>query len=501
MSAARLVASSLLLAGLVAGCGRGTASVEPGRLPSSPSAAPAAEARPTPAADDVRDDPAASASVTQTTPAAANAGEATAPAAEPVFRPDDDRPRHDDAALGRLGVRRLESRRLVLYTDIAPELAEGLPPLVDALYDDWVAYFGALPPARDGSEFQVTGYLMADADRFAAAGLLPEDLPRFDHGRHRGRRFWMRDQEYDYFRRHLLLHEATHCFMTLLPGSDGPVWYMEGMAEHFGTHRLGEGGPRFRVLPTSPEEFAGMGRITLVRQEAAAGRFLTLDDLFALRPEEFLETTDYAWSWAACHFFDRHPRYRDRFRALGDPRLRREFAEEFRRRFGPDAAELAVEWAAFAHTLRYGYDLERAAIEFRPGEPLSEAGATTAVAADRGWQSSGVRVEAGGRYAIAAEGRFTLADEPKPWVSDAGGISFDYFDGRPLGRLLAAVLADDPSDASDPAGGLLRPLDVGRGATLAAPAAGTLYFRVNDRWDRLGDNRGSLDVTIRPAGE
>ena len=34
-----------------------------------------------------------------------------------------------------------------------------------------------------------------------------------------------------------------------------------------------------------------------------------------------------------------------------------------------------------------------------------------------------------------------------------------------------------------------------------APSDGTLYFRVNDRWDRLADNRGELTVTVRPAAD
>lgn len=416
---------------------------------------------------------------------------------QPVYRPDDERPRHDDAALERVGIHRVASKRLVLYTDRPADEAAALPPLVDALHDELVRYFGPLPPARDRSEFQITGYLMADEARFREAGLVPDDLPPFLHGRHRGRRFWMRDQPYDYYRRHLLLHEATHCVMTLLPGSIGPDWYMEGMAELFGTHRLDEDGIVFRVMPASPEEVAGSGRITLVRQEVAAGRFRSLDEVFTLRPGEFLENEAYAWSWAVCFFLDTHPATRDRFRALGDPRLRRDLTQELRRLFQNDLDELAVEWAAFAQTLRYGYDLERAAIVFRPAEPLPNAGATIAVEAARGWQSSGLRVTAGTRYTIRAEGQFTLANEPKPWVSDAGGISFDYFDERPIGRLLAAVQTADSATAPDAAGGLLTPLEIGREATLETTHDGTLFLRLNDHWDRLKDNAGHVQVQVR----
>lgn len=418
-----------------------------------------------------------------------------------VYRPDDDRPAHDDVALERAGIHRFESRRLVLYTDLAADRATALPQLVDALYDELVHYFGELPPARDGSEFQVTGYLMIDGDRFRSAGLLPDDLPPFHHGRHRGRRFWMRDQEYDYYRRHLLLHEATHCFMTLLPGSVGPDWYMEGMAELFGTHELQEDAVRFRVMPISPEATAGSGRITLVRQDVAADGFKTLNDVFALKPGEFLENNAYAWSWAACYFLDTHPRYRDRFRELGHPSLRRRLMAEYHRLFNAESAEIETEWAVFAQTLRYGYELEAAAIAFREGVPLSVSGATIEIEASRGWQSSGIRVKSGRRYQVTADGRFALAEHPKPWISDAGGISFDYFDDRPIGRLLAAVVVDDRSITLNQSGQLLSPIDVGKDAAIVAPADGTLYFRINDHWNRLTDNRGELRVTIQPVAD
>lgn len=480
-----------IVAGLAAGCG---SEAPTGKRPATETAQPrevvelAKAARPEPPAE-VAAAPAAGGP----TRSGSSAGQ--------VFRPDDDRPRHDDAALERVGIRRYASKRLVLYSDLPVGQVDRLPALVDAVYDEWVAYFGALPPARDGSEYQITGYLIGDLERFRSAGLVPEDVT-FAHGVHRGRRFWMREQEHDYYRAHLLLHEATHCFMTALPGSAaGPVWYMEGMAERFGTHRTGaDGRAAFRIMPASPEETAGFGRITMVREEVAAGKFKALGEVFAIRPAEFNGTAPYAWSWAACAFLDSHPRYRDRFRELGDPRLRRRFAEEFRIRFEDDRDALDVEWALFAHTLRYDYAAGHAAVEVRPGVELP-AGTerSAAIAADRGWQSSGTRVDAGKSYVVAAEGRFTLASEPKPWVSEAGGITFDYFDGRPLGRLLAAVLADGPRDEIDDAGGLLSPIDVGRQAEFVAPGDGTLYFRINDGWDRLADNAGEVRVTVRPA--
>ena len=437
---------------------------------------------------------------------------AESPPLQPVLRPADHRPRHDAAALAALGIGRLESRRLVLYSDVPTTELADIPPLVDAAYQAWTAYFGEQPPARDGSEFQMTGYLMGERSRFEAAGLVPDDLPAFLHGRHSGLQFWMNEQPLAGYRRHLALHEATHCFMTVLPGGGGPPWYMEGMAELFGTHRLEAGGPvsaEFRVLPDSPQELAGWGRISLVRAEVEAGRFLPLDAVFALPARAFLQNEAYAWSWAACYFFDAHPRLRDRFRELADVRLRRRLPEELAARFAADRRDINDEWALFIHGLRYGYDLERAAIVFAEPQPLTAEGRSGPVAADRGWQSGGVVLEAGRRYAITASGSVTLADTPQPWSSLPRGISFDYFDGYPLGRLLATVRASEPvrddesvrhnaAGAIDAASGWLSPIDLGTARVLTAPVSGVLYFRVNDAWDRLADNTGAYSVRVTP---
>ena len=66
------------------------------------------------------------------------------------------------------------------------------------------------------------------------------------------------------------------------------------------------------------------------------------------------------------------------------------------------------------------------------------------IAADRGWQSSGVWLEAGKTYHVAASGRYQIAvekngDGEKAWSCEPGGVTIEYHDGRPLGELLGAV--------------------------------------------------------------
>lgn len=463
-----------------------TAGCSPTAAPSPPSTTPA------PPAVSVAKPPPSKTVVAQAKPPPQPA------APQIVYRPDDQRAKHDDDKLAALGIHRYESKRLVLYTDIPEDQAKPLPDLIDAAYDALSDYFGRLPPARDGREFQMTGYLLRNEQRFREADLIPDDLPTFEHGRHRRNEFWMRDQEFDYYRRHLLIHEATHCVMTYLPDTRAPVWYLEGMAELFGTHRLlPDGTFEWGVMPDTPENFAGMGRITLIRQDYAKDGALNINQVMALRPEAYLEPSPYAWSWALCHFLARHPRYRDRFREMGQYLQGSQFAPALQERFEADVRNLETEWALFTVNLQYGYDFDRSVIEFHAGDPLTdgEPQREVRVRADRGWQSSRVLLEAGQDYEVSATGQFTLAQQPKPWISEPQGVSIRYFDGSPLGELQGCLRREDGT-AGEPET-MLKVLSIGRGQRLIAPVTGTLYLRLNDSWSELADNTGEVRVSIR----
>lgn len=414
-----------------------------------------------------------------------------------VYRPDDLRPVHDEPRLAAAGVRIFESKRLKLYTDIDAETARPLPPLIDQLYLAWEDYFGPLPPDRAGTDFQMSGFLIRDEALFRELGLLPENV-YFNHGRHQRNEFWLRDQKSDYYRRHLLFHEATHSFMTIMPDALGPVWYMEGMAEYFGTHTLNRQGQAvFRVMPTTEIDFAGFARITTIREDVAAGRFRTIEDIFAFRPAEFLTVNHYAWSWALCIFLDQTPRYHERFQKLGRHWQGTEFARLFHEWFESDRRDLDTEWTLFTHGLQYGYDVTPAAINFQPGIELTDE-RKVQIEAGRGWQSSGVRVEKGQAYQVIATGQFTLADHPKPWVSESQGISFRYFDGRPIGTLIGCLrIEEGPAGSANES--MLSNFVIGRDHQFTAPVTGTLYLRLNDAWNSLHDNRGQVSVSIQAA--
>jgi hypothetical protein len=419
---------------------------------------------------------------------------------EPVFRPDDARPRHDDVRAEESGIARYESTHLLLYTDIDPQVARTLPPLMDQAYDALEAYFGPLPPDRRGAEYQMTGYIMADVERFRAAGMLPQAaLDLLVHGIHRGSEFWMNNQEYDYYLRHLMIHEGTHCFMTVLNGPRPPAWYMEGMAEYIGTHRIdADGHAVFGVMPDEPVHFVGFGRVEMLREEVAAGRLRGAAGVLALVGNDFMKSRrePYAWSWAFCKFLDAHPRYQARFRALRGQLLDPGFSHRVEEQFAPDFDVLAAEWELFVRNLEYGFDIARAAVDFRRGAPLPAGGAATApVHANAGWQSTGVLLDAGVTYALTAAGEISLAREPRPWISQPQGVSIRYADGLPLGRVVAAIQSESPPGPNG-AGALWYTIDVGRATELTPADSGTLYLRVNDAWSELADNEGAYTIEV-----
>jgi hypothetical protein len=124
------------------------------------------------------------------------------------------------------------------------------------------------------------------------------------------------------------------------------------------------------------------------------------------------------------------------------------------------------------------------------------------VAADHGWQSSGVKLEAGKSYDLWATGRYQIAadqgGEMKPWFSEPGGVTIDYHDGRPLGILLGAIdYRDKPVAGASPT--FANPVAIGLRTTLKPTVSGTLFLRVNDLASKLEDNRGTVTVNIGAA--
>ena len=398
----------------------------------------------------------------------------------------------DDAQIADQGIRKLAGKHLILYTDVPASAAiDALPSLFDEAVPQWCAYFG-IDPER-AAHWQVRGSVMTDRPPFEKAGLLPVEIPDFKSGFALNGELWLFDQTSEYYRRHLLLHEGTHAFMTEFLGVGGPPWYVEGLAELLATHAIDEGKLKLNHFPRSRDEVPGLGRIGIVQEGFASRQAMLLPRILLYDSRAHLQLEPYGWCWAAAAFLDGHPRYQKRFRqliGLGDAP---DFNQQFLQRFADDWSELNEEWQLFVATLEHNHSLARTAVDFTPGEPLKSDRAAVTIAADRGWQNTGLRLEAGVTYELGATGRYEVAQSPRPWICEPGGVTLRYYQGRPLGILLAAIRPDTPEQGVSP---LLKPATIGTQATLTPPASGTLFLRINDSAGELDDNAGQLKVTV-----
>ncbi|MDP6443929.1 MAG: hypothetical protein QF805_09080 [Pirellulaceae bacterium] len=406
------------------------------------------------------------------------------------------RPPIEDERAKAAGIRRLDGKHIVVYTDLPAKAAvDELPRAFDLAVPQWCRYFGV--DVDSAKDWKVTGYVMDNRQRFRATGLLPDDLPPFLHGFQRSFELWVYEQPSDYYRRHLLLHEGVHAFMRWRLGGAGPPWYMEGMAEFLGTHRWQGGKLQVGYVPRSREESDHWGRVRIIKDDVDESGPLNLAHVIQYGPQAHLQVEPYAWSWAACLFLDQHPTYQAAFRST-QKRLQegdRSFNRYFLKGIEKHAARLDAEWQVFASEVEYGHDVARCAIEVVESKPFSTK-ASTRISAVRGWQSAGLRLPPG-RYSVRASGRFQIADDGRPWMSEADGVTIRYYRGRPLGQLLAAVAnLDEPARTPTR---LLTPVAIGGNGEIAVKTTGDLYLRINDSPGELRDNKGEVTVTVDRA--
>jgi hypothetical protein len=424
-----------------------------------------------------------------------------AKAAQPGKNVDPRQRSIDDAKASAAGIRKLSGKRLTLYTDVSGEEIDHLPEIFDQAFLQYCEYYHISPDELP--DWSMTGFLMKDKTRFVKTGLLPGDLPEYPHGYSRNYELWIYDQPSDYYRRHLLIHEGVHGFMNTVLGSCGPKWYMEGMAEMLATHQWKDGRLKLNYMPKNRDEVPEWGRIKLLKDAFADNRAQTLRAVIDGPRNLQKETELYAWCWAAAAFLDRHPRYRDRFRELYKHVRDRDFNQNVFQIYKNDWQQLNEEWQVFIAGLEYGYDIPRTAIDFTPGKPLPEKGGVVVIAADRGWQNSGIILQAGVKYQLKASGRYQVANQPKIWWCEPGGVSIRYYQGRPLGILLAAVRPEIPSVRSQAGpmneypSAFLRPITVGLGTSITPEQSGTLFLKINDSAAELDDNAGEVRVEIR----
>lgn len=392
-------------------------------------------------------------------------------------------------------------RHIRLITDL--DDARSVDDLVesfDAAVPQWTEFW-QLPPDAS-SDFRVDAYLIRDRGEFERRGLIPRRLPDFEFGYASRDTVWVIAQPGEYYTRHLLLHEGMHAFVTEQFGGPGPTWFMEGTAELLATHRGRGISLRVGTVPRSREEVPYWGRFKLMADRRDEAAVPTIETVMRQAPRPTGDAEDYGWGWAAAMLLDQYPDTQEAFQAAarGGRDRTAEFTRQLYRRLQSQWPIVVARWRMLTHELDYGFDWERERIDVATSDPLWDGRPRRIdVRADRGWQSLGVRFPAGSTVTIDADGRCTIADTTKPWISEPTGVTIRYHRGRPLGQLLVCTLPCE-SDSQP----TLQPLRVeGYSGTqsLTIEHPSWLLLRINDAVGELEDNQAGYRVSLGSRGD
>ena len=392
----------------------------------------------------------------------------------------------DDQRVSDAGVFVSTGKHINLYSDIddADQRQEWVD-LFDAATEQWCVLFNV--DYKTTRPWKMTAIIMQNETRIRNAGLIPDDLPKFPAGYNRGHEFWVYLQKDDYYTRHLILHEGTHAFMQWFLGSSGPPWYSEGMAEWIALHHWDGRTLKLNQEITDKSQTPGWGRIGLLEKMLAKLKPKSLDGILDTPPTAFRDVNAYAWSWAACEFLAHHPSSKQLFAELPkrlDLPIGR-FNPYLRRKLDADWNALTRDWYLYIHEANYGTNIDAARL--KPASKNTDG--SFEIAATSSWQSTSIPVKAGESYRITGSGDFIVGQTTQPWRCESNGITVKYYDGQPLGKLMAAVTSDSAEK--------ITPVAVGLSETpVRFDHDGFLSLRINESPAKLGDNGGSLKVTI-----
>jgi hypothetical protein len=267
------------------------------------------------------------------------------------------------------------------------------------------------------------------------------------------------------------------------------------MAELIAIHRWSDSQLALAHAIGHREEVPDWGRVRLLKDAVKAGNTRSLNEVLAIEPLAFRQVDSYAWAWAACEFLSKHPRSADAFKQLPDHVAQNHdtFNRWFRDRLLDVWDDLEFEWQLFLREVDYGFDVAGMAVRASgTPQPLTAKRGSFDVQSACGWQTTGVLVRAGEHIRLVAQGEFQIADDGTPWISQANGVTLEYHQGRPVGRLLMSVF---PSTGTIEAARHLAVIDVGEETVVEIPMDGVLALRINDSPAKLRDNRGQLNVT------
>lgn len=378
-------------------------------------------------------------------------------------------------------------------------------------------------PIDTAKQWPLTIHWIGDRNAFEQAGLLEGTLP-FDDGFQLADKIFLLEQPSLYYRRHLLLHEATHWVMYRAFGGAGSPWFMEGMAEVEGTHELNQGKLQLAVIPTDPLTVPHWGRFNRLRSSVENGKTPSMKQILRFGNQREDRMDRYVWSWAACVFFRNHPRYSQAFSLAASPPL--DYSDTLSKRLESSLQNqwdfVEADWSLFAQEFNFGFDPTKHIFETESLTSMPPSSQPLLVDSKRSWQGRAGEVKKGTRLTIRASGQYVIATpigsstDPRstnarqmklPWRSSAEGVTIEYHQHFPLGKLIACFIPNPQSakpkeivgnnEATNNA--LARTpmvFPVGQQAEFTPPSDGWILFKINEPVADLIDNSGSLTVEI-----
>ena len=261
-------------------------------------------------------------------------------------------------------------------------------------------------------------------------------------------------------------HEAVHAYCGHNFGTTGPTWYSEGMAE--------------------------MGQYWRKNDHSVQVHDVVIDYIRKSEPKSLNAIVNgnertgdswqnYAWRWALCHLLANNPNYAAQFRPLGLGILHQK-PVTFESVYGAMANEVSFEYLFFLEHVCNGFRADLCWWDWKRKHTALPTGTSrlVKVAANRGWQPSGVLVKADQEYDITTTG---------VWKTDkmqTKGVTADGDDAG-KGKLVGILFYDYQ---------LSEPFELGATTKFKAPRDAQLHVRCQDEWSSIGDNSGMIDVKI-----
>ena len=365
----------------------------------------------------------------------------------------------------------------------------------DAAVPLWSKFWNLPSGALD--DWTIDACVMQDINAFERSGLIDPRVPEFPFAYALGDQIWVRVQPSDYYTEHLILHEGVHSLAYKQFGDAGPTWFREGIAELLATHRGSGPELQIRQVPQSRETSAFWGRFKRMKQLRSESQVPQIKTVLQYESNLRGDVDAYGWSWTLASMLDAYPQYHETLlqAAQHGHDTDRQFNQWLTQRLSGDWEVVQARWRVLVQDFDYGFDWNRERIDVAKSDPMWDGRPIKLkIDADRGWQSIGVRLNRGMELNITAEGSIVIDDDPKPWISHPDGVTLEYQQGQPLGKLLARMVPNvAPSDGMLPS---LETIGVGKEATIQASQPCWLLLRVNDAPGGLGNNESAYHVKI-----